>query len=100
MKTTVTWPSPLSAPPPPACSMLVSVAAALLLLASSLQEAEAKPQNNYNQYYSEYNNQDYSENYAGNYDQQVNVKKVKSKWTESNRMFDTDFSADLSTSSL
>ena len=52
--------------------MLVSVAAALLLLAASLQEAEAKPQNNYNQYYSEYNNQDYSDNYAGNYDQQVN----------------------------
>ena len=46
--------------------MLVSVAAALLLLASSLQEAEAKPQNNYNQYYSEYNNQDYSDNNYNN----------------------------------
>ena len=66
MKTIVTWPSPLSAPPPPACSMLVSVAAALLLLATSLQEAEAKPQNNYNQYYSEYNNQDYSDNNYNN----------------------------------
>ena len=75
LKTTVTWPFALSTSSHPACTMLVSVAAALLLLASSLQEAEAKPQNNYNQYYSEYNNQDYSENYAGNYDQQVNVKK-------------------------
>ena len=66
MKTIVTWPSAFSAPPPPACTMLVSVAAALLLLAASLQEAEAKPQNNYNQYYSEYNNQDYSDNNYNN----------------------------------
>ena len=71
-------PDPLTSVPlrPPVCTMLVSVTAALLLLAASLQEAEAKPQNNYNQYYSEYNNQDYSDNnynnndYSdGNYDQ-------------------------------